>query len=92
VTASADAVLEDSGLLQQARASVGDNPARALTLTRDHEVRFPSSLLVEERQALRIEALARLSRGVEAASELQSFEGRFPRSPYRRRLRSLVTP
>ena len=91
-SAHADSTHADSALLQQARASVGGDPSRALTLTRDHEVRFPASPLVEERQALRIEALARLGRRSEATRELDGFEARYPRSPYRRRLRSLVSP
>ena len=62
-----------------------------MTLTRDHELSFPESLLTEERQALRVEALARLGRSSEAEQELTGFEQRFPRSIYRRRLRSLVT-
>jgi hypothetical protein len=90
--ARASSAPDDATLLQQARSSIGSEPSRALTLTRDHELRFPASPLVEERQALRIEAFARLGRGSEAARELAAFEARYPRSPYRRRLRSLVSP
>jgi hypothetical protein len=81
---------EDTRLLHEARSSVASNPARALTLTRDHELYFPNSALNEERQALRIEALARLGRHAEAARELIVFEQRFPRSIYARRLRALL--
>ena len=80
---------EDATLLQQARSAVASNPARALMLTRDHEVRFADSPLVEERQALRIEALFRLGRREEALRALGAFEASFPRSPYRRRLQTL---
>jgi hypothetical protein len=83
---------EDPRLLHEARGSVATNPARALTLTRDHELHFPSSALIEERQALRIEALARLGRHAEAARELLLFDQRFPRSIYARRLRALSPP
>jgi hypothetical protein len=88
----ASSAQDDSVLLQQARAGISADPSRALTLTRDHELRFPASPLVEEREALRIEAFARLGRGSEAARALEAFETRYPRSPYRRRLRSLVSP
>jgi hypothetical protein len=90
-SASGSSAHDDSALLQQARARIGAEPSRALTLTRDHEARYPTSALAEERQALRVEALARLGRSSEAARELEDFEARYPRSPYRRRLRSLVS-
>jgi hypothetical protein len=80
---------QDAALLQQARAVVGSNPARALMLTRDHEVRFEGSPLVEERQALRVEALFRLGRREEAQRAFGAFEASYPRSPYRRRLQAL---
>jgi len=81
---------QDAALLQQARRLVASEPARALTLTRDHELHFPGSPLTEERQALRIEALARLGRRAEAERELATFDQRFPRSIYRHRLRALL--
>lgn len=83
---------QDASLLQEARGLVASNPARALTLTRDHELHFPNSALTEERQALRIEALARLGRHAEAARELAVFDQRFPRSIYARRLHALPLP
>lgn len=81
---------QDAALLQQAQRLVAGDPARALTLTRDHELHFPASPLAEERQALRIEALARLGRHPEAARELASFDQRFPHSIYRHRLHALL--
>jgi hypothetical protein len=83
---------QDAALLQEARVIVASNPARALTLTRDHELHFPNSALTEERQALRIEALSRLGRQAEAARGLLTFEQRFPRSIYTRRLHALPVP
>jgi len=83
---------QDAALLQEARGLVASNPARALTLTRDHELHFPNSALAEERQALRVEALARLGRHAEAARQLVVFEQRFPRSIYARRLHALPLP
>ena len=83
---------QDAALLQEARGLVASNPARALTLTRDHELHFPNSALTEERQALRIEALARLGRHAESARELSAFDQRFPRSIYARRLHALPLP
>jgi len=81
---------QDAALLQQAQRFVTADPARALTLTRDHELHFPASPLAEERQALRIEALARLGRRPEAARDLATFDQRFPHSIYRHRLHALL--
>ena len=82
----------DAQLLQEARSSMSSNPSRALSLTRDHELHFPSSALGEERQALQIEALARLGRKAEATAALASFRTRFPRSIHARRLEALGLP
>jgi hypothetical protein len=81
---------QDAQLLQRAHAELSANPARALSLTRDHAVHFPDSPLLVEREALQIEALARLGRRNEAAAALAQFEARYPRSPYARRLHTLV--
>jgi hypothetical protein len=87
--ASANAA-QDAELLQQARRSVVTEPARALELIVEHQQRFPRSVLTEERQALRIEALIRIGRRSEAERELGIFEARSPRSLYLRRLRALI--
>jgi hypothetical protein len=89
---AAPSVDQDALLLQEARAVMAQDPSRALTLTRDHELRYPTSALAEERQALRIEALARSGGREEAQRELQTFKARFPRSIYGRRLQGLVSP
>jgi hypothetical protein len=83
---------EDAELLQAARAAVVADPNRALALTGEHASAFAASPLAEERTALRIEALARLGRSADAARELAQLELRHPRSPYRQRLRALITP
>lgn len=89
---TSSSLLDDTALLQRARSLGASEPSRALSLTHEHEARFPGSPLAEERQALRIEALLRLGKASEAAHELDVFEQRYPRSPYRRRLRSLLSP
>ena len=72
------------------RALRGGAPRRALELAEEHAVRFPAGVLVEEREAIAIEALARLGRRDEAAVRHASFVGRFPHSTYRARLEKLV--
>lgn len=82
----------DAQLLQEARSLMARSPARALSLTRNHELHFPSSPLTEERQALQIEALTRLGRMAEARAALEGFRTRFPRSIHARRLEALGLP
>jgi type IV secretory pathway VirB10-like protein len=82
----------DAQLLQEARSLMARSPARALSLTRNHELHFPSSPLTEERQALQIEALTRLGRTAEARVALEGFRTRFPRSIHARRLEALGLP
>jgi hypothetical protein len=80
----------EAELLQSARARLSSDPEDALRQTLAHAARFPASLLGEERSALEIEALLRLSRSAEAESAFVRFEAEHPRSPYRRRLRALL--
>lgn len=90
---SADGTMLDGAtLLQSARRVVVSSPNRALSLTREHALRFPQSPLSEERSALQIEALFRLGRVSESRDALTAFQRAYPRSPYRHRLQSLLTP
>jgi len=65
-------------------------PQRALDLAREHETRFRSGTLVQEREAIAIEALVRLRRAAQAARRLDAFVQRFPTSSYRKRLENLI--
>lgn len=77
-----DAAREELRLLQEARAAVarGDFEAALVPLTEDAR-RFKHGRLVEEREALRVRALAGLDRRREARRAAAAFETRFPRSP-----------
>jgi outer membrane protein assembly factor BamD (BamD/ComL family) len=59
-------------------------------LTQEHARRFPSGTLVQEREVLAIEALARLGRLPEARRRLDAFRATFPRSPHVARLLTTV--
>ncbi len=89
---SALSLVDEATLLAKARRLTKSDPSAVLRLTREHARRFPNSALLEEREALRIEALLLLDRAAEAELALSTFERRFPVSPYRRRLRSLMSP
>jgi hypothetical protein len=68
-------------LLQRARAAVakGDHSA-ALAAIVEHQRRFPTGRLREEREALRVRALAGLGRNDEARRAAERFKAEFPRS------------
>jgi hypothetical protein len=93
--ATAPAAAPDPGptegaLLLRARQELASDPSGALTLTQEHARRFPSGALVQEREVLAIEALARLGRSSDAKHRLDAFRARFPRSPHIERLTTLL--
>jgi hypothetical protein len=72
---------EELQLLRAAREDVtrGDFD-RALAVLSEHARRFRNGVLVEEREALRVKALAGLGRGEEAQRAAAQFHARFPHS------------
>jgi hypothetical protein len=95
-SAAADASDADAlelGLLQRARASVAASEfSAALQLLAEHQRRFPAGRLREEREALRIKALAGLGRDDEARRAAERFRERFPRSVLSSRIEETVRP
>jgi hypothetical protein len=72
----AERVLVDSANSALARGQ----PADALEAALEHARRFPRGQLSEEREAVRIRALAALGRGPEAWARAEVFRSRFPHS------------
>ncbi len=81
---------EEYKLLRSARGALSTDPSRALTLTDEHKRRFSGGMLSQEREAIAIEALARVGRRAEAATRLARFARQFPNSPYRGRLEGML--
>jgi hypothetical protein len=72
---------EELRLLRQARAAVArEDFTAALKPIAEHTHRFRDGRLAEEREALRVKALASLGRKDEARRAAAAFENRFPRS------------
>jgi hypothetical protein len=72
---------EELRLLRLARAAVARQDfSSALTLLTEHARRFKDGRLSEEREALRVRALAGLGRTEEARHAAERFQARFPRS------------
>ncbi len=81
----------EASLLRSAAESLAKADfAGALQLTARHAAEFPSPLFAEEREAIGLEALARLGRVSEFEKRLEAFDVSFPRSAHRARLRRLA--
>lgn len=82
---------EERSLLEGARrALAGGSVAPALTAIAEHEARFADGALVEEREALRVQALVRAERAEEARAALARFKARFPSSLFTPALDALL--
>lgn len=74
-----DRLAEERSLVETARSALARRDStRALESTREHEQRFPRGRLVEEREALAIQALSASGRGEEARARAQKFRVRYP--------------
>jgi hypothetical protein len=72
---------EEQRLLDTARTAVGRGAFSAALATLDeHEARFPKGHLLEERELLRVQALAGAGRDAEARDHAAQFEARYPGS------------
>jgi TolA-binding protein len=68
-------------VLQPAHAAIGRGDfASALSAIADHEHRFPSGQLAEEREAMRVQALTAAHRTEDAHRAAAAFRKRFPQS------------
>jgi hypothetical protein len=75
-------VSEERVLLDEARGALeSEDWKRALAATKEHERRFPSGLLVQEREAMAVRALTMMGRHEEANARTEQFRRRFPDSP-----------
>jgi hypothetical protein len=80
---------EESQLISSARTALrGGDAAGALQLLDRVERRYPRGVLVQEREALRVEALAALGRTAEARAHADAFVRAYPKSPHLARVKS----
>ncbi|RYZ06393.1 MAG: hypothetical protein EOO73_15545 [Myxococcales bacterium] len=80
---AADRLAEEVGILSKATGALrSGRPAEALRLLNEHQQRFPSGRLVEERRAARIQALCALGNRGAAEAELTRLARSSPRSPH----------
>ncbi len=76
----------EAELLEQARATLKGDPARALQRANEHAARFPGGVLVQEREVLAIQALRQLGRNTEAERRAAAFAKAFPGSAFARKI------
>jgi hypothetical protein len=80
----------ETEVLMLARRSLVSDPAAALGWVREHERRFSSPTLAQEREIIAIDALRRLDRTREATARSERFFARYPSSIHGRSIESPV--
>jgi len=75
---------------RRAQAMLVSEPGRALAMADQLSRDFPSGEFVQEREAIAVEALARLGRKEEARERARALLRRFPRTPYAARLEMVI--
>jgi hypothetical protein len=92
VELSVDQLREESALIQKARQALnGARPTEALDLVREHQSRFTSGRLNQERDVLEVASLVKLGRTEEARMKALAFLARYPNSPHRERVAPWAT-
>lgn len=77
-----DRLAEEVAIMSRAASDLHTGrPASALQAIAEHQRKFPSGVLAEERRSARIQALCALGRRDEASAELERLERVAPKSP-----------
>lgn len=77
--------------LLEARQALESDPGQALRLVKQHAAAFPNSTLQQEREVIRISALAKLGRKSEAEQGAARFQKAYPNSVHTPQLEELGT-
>lgn len=80
---------DEPQLIERARRALGTDPRRALSLTKEHQRRFPAGALGVERDVIALQALARTGQTAEARRRALAFEARYPKSIHLPQVRAL---
>ena len=88
----AESALGERAVLDRGRVALArGDAARALSLVAEHESRFATGALSEERDALRIRALASLDRAKEAKDRASVFRARYPNSVFWKSIEGILS-
>lgn len=77
-------------MLLEAQRTLATDPQQALSILRRATAQHGDAGLVQEREALAIDALVRLGKRREAEARAQRFFARYPTSSYARRVRQIL--
>lgn len=89
-TDATDDAMREAKLVALARKQLGTDPGQALASTRQHGREFPNGVLVEERRAIEVRALAQLDRMEEARRAAEAFLREFGDGPHAAAVRRAV--
>ena len=84
------ALWDEPQLIERARKALGAEPRRALSLTQEHQRRFPAGALAVERDVIALEALARSGQTADATRRARAFAAKYPKSIHLPRVRALL--
>jgi len=80
----------EASFLRRTQATLATDPARALRMTNEHATLFPRGVLLQERDVITIDALARLGRNDEARARAEAFRARYPHSAHDSRILTIL--
>jgi len=84
------ATWDEPQLIERARKALAAEPRRALSLTQEHQRRFPAGALGVERDVIALEALARTGQAAEAKRRALAFQAKYPKSIHLPRVNALL--
>ncbi|WP_146648570.1 hypothetical protein [Labilithrix luteola] len=80
----------EGSFLRRTQSTLVSDPARALAMTRDHSSLYPRGVLLQERDVIAIDALARLGRLAEARTRAAEFRAQYPKSAHLARIQTIL--
>jgi hypothetical protein len=86
-----DSATTEISIVTSAHRAMANDPRLALELAQQHELRYPSGALVQEREVIAIQALIQLARRAEAEARAARFRSRFAGSAHARRIDVLLS-
>ena len=87
---SVEDVRAEASLVDRAKRSLVGSPSMALELTNEAKRDFPNGMLVEEREAIAVQALAKLGRAEQAKQRGERFLSRYSRGAHASAVRSAL--
>lgn len=87
---SVEDVRAEASLVDRAKRSLSGSPSTALELTNEAKRDFPNGMLVEEREAIAVQALAKLGRTEQAKQRGERFLSRYGRGAHASAVRSAL--